>query len=751
MPQGFFASQSWARGLQDSRCVYLQTGVPVRAFNGDVISAQWVLVRLVVQFGRVKTVLRNILLVDLGTTCQFQLVLGSPWLWEYYAVIIPRGRTIKLTTKRRDGSSVEHSVPFADNNTTFSILSICETKQLLSTSMAQGEFLCLTWAANGDTTSITSEFLCSGVTLGHDSQLDSTGGSTESLSVERKALIAERDSIIAVKLSESKLVGAYRQRGEEVVREHITLFDELQRDDIRNHGVEHIIETTPGAVPPARQPYRLAAAEEAEMKSALEKLIALDMITPSNSQFSAPDLFVKKKDGKLRMCIDYRGLNKITVKDAMAMPRIEDLLDRMHGAKYFTNLDCASGYHQIPVRAADQHKTAFATKFGHYQFKVMSFGLSGAPATFTKMMTKLLGDLRSVSLYLDDVAIFSDTADAQLKHVYDVLSRLDQAGLKCQAQKCNFYQTEMLYLGHVVSHNSVRMDSSKITVVRDWKAPTSVTLVKSFLGFCNYYRRYIHRFADIARPLTQLTRADTSFCWGTTEQAAFVELKTAMCTAPVLIIFKSGLPVTVVTDASDHCCGATLMQDHGNGLQPIAFRSHNLSPAECKWAVWERECWAIVSALTHWRPYTYGNTVHVITDHKPLIHLMEEKKPTPRQARWIVILQEYMPDITHAAGESPIMAGPDAFSRPLLRGEELFGLMHTSPINAVENLRSMTTLQPSQVKQLDILKRIEAGTAAEGWFVKDKWRNAGLQHLPFSKHSSMLFKDRKMYILMMWN
>ena len=319
-----------------------------------------------------------------------------------------------------------------------------------------------------------------------------------------------------------------------------------------------------------------------ELTTQLEGFIAKGHVRPSKSPFGAPVLFVKKKDGTRRMCFDYRGLNKITIKNRYPLPRIEELLDRLHGAKYFSKLDLRSGYHQVRIAEGDEHKTAFRTRYGHYEFTVLPFGLTNAPATFMHLMQEIYRPYldKSVLVFLDDVLIYSKTKAEHKIHCREALTVLRNAKLYAKMSKCEFFKERIDFLGHTVSAAGISMNSFKVDAIRDWPAPTSVPEMRSFLGLAGYYRKFVKGFSGIAAGMTQLLHKTEPYVWTEQHQCAFEKLKDAVCSAPTLITPDPTLPYTVLTDSSGYAIGAALHQDHGNGLQPIAFMSKKLNAAE---------------------------------------------------------------------------------------------------------------------------------------------------------------------------
>jgi hypothetical protein len=325
--------------------------------------------------------------------------------------------------------------------------------------------------------------------------------------------------------------GVASQKLQKLLTEFQDVFpEELPNELPPDRGVHHTIPLEENAKPPFRPLYRVSPAELKEIEAQVKALLDKGFIEPSASPFGAPVLFVKKKDGTLRMVIDYRALNRLTVKNKFPLPRIDDLLDKLSGANYFSSLDLMSGYHQIRIRDEDVPKTAFRTPLGHYQFKVLSFGLTNAPATFQSVMNTIFAPLvnRCVVVYLDDILIYSRTPEEHLVHLRQVLEVLRQHKFYAKCTKCTFFQTETPFLGHVVGQAGIKPDPAKVASVQNSPVPRSVTHVRSFLGLTNYFRRFIQGYAKMARPLHDLTKKDVPFQWTDACQHAFDSLKAAL-------------------------------------------------------------------------------------------------------------------------------------------------------------------------------------------------------------------------------
>jgi hypothetical protein len=436
--------------------------------------------------------------------------------------------------------------------------------------------------------------------------------------------------------------------------------------------VDMTIELQPGAAPPHQSPRPMSAAMLDILRKELDELLAAGFITPSNAPYGSPILFVKKKDGSLRMCIDYRALNKITVRNKYPLPRIEELLDRLRGATVFSKIDLRSGYHQLRIDPTDVDKTTFVTRYGAFKFLVMPFGLTNAPSVFMHLMNTVLDDLvdRFVIVFIDDILIFSKNEADHQQHLREVLDRLRSADLYAKLEKCSFYQPEVEFLGHIVSAEGIRMCPDKVTAVTQWPALTNTHDVRAFLGLAGYYRRFIRDFSTLAGPLTDLLRDDTPFVWGADQQRSMDQLKQAITQQPVLIIPDLNQPFILHTDASGYAISGVLQQEQADGLHPIAFYSRKLNAAERNYPVREQELLALVACCREWRHYLEGAPGTTInTDHASLRFLLSQREFTHRrQARWCELLQSVLPDIVPIKGSSNVVADPLS-RRPDLRDD----------------------------------------------------------------------------------
>ncbi|KAG2190788.1 hypothetical protein INT47_000170 [Mucor saturninus] len=448
-------------------------------------------------------------------------------------------------------------------------------------------------------------------------------------------------------------------------------FDDVFQDGLPglppNRDVQHVINTG-DAYPVNKPPFKMSPRELDELKKQLKELLDLGLIRPSSSPWGAPILFVKKKNGEMRMCVDYRALNKVTVRNNHPLPRIDECLERLHGANHFTSLDLRSGYHQVKIQESDVPKTAFNTRYGQYEFLVLPFGLTNAPPTFQHLMNKVLGDCldKFALVYLDDILIFSKTPTEHEEHVRHVLNQLREAKLIANFKKCEFNKKELTFLGFNVSAQGILPSPDKVKTVQEWTPPTNVQEVRQFIGLAQHYRRFIPGFAGIASPLTDLTKGTgpkrRPVVWTDTCQTSFDILKDKLSSAPVLLAPNMDKPFRIETDASDFGVGAVLMQEDDEGIwKPLAFESKKLSNAERSYPAQERELLGILHALRTWRCMIEGKPFTVYTDHLPLKYFRSQVKPTPRLVRWIAEFELYDPIIQYKPGKENGV--PDVLSR----------------------------------------------------------------------------------------
>ncbi|GBG79257.1 hypothetical protein CBR_g29308 [Chara braunii] len=407
--------------------------------------------------------------------------------------------------------------------------------------------------------------------------------------------------------------------------------------------VVHAIEVVPGSKVPRGRIYRMSPAELDELRRQLKELTEKGWIRPSTSPYGAPVLFVPKKGGPLRMCVDYRGLDAITVKNAEPLPRIDDLLDRVQGCRYFTKIDLKSGYHQIAVRPEDQHKTAFQTRYGLYEFVVTPFGLCNAPGTFQHAMNRIFHVYldKFIVVYLDDILIFSRIVEEHAEHLKIVLGLLRQHQYKVNLDKFEFGRTKILYLGHEISADGLRPEDAKVASIRDWPRHQTVTEVRSFLGMTGYYRPFVKNYSTKASPLTDLTRLDTPWEWTEECEASFKQLKYALTHYEVLKLPDPDKPFVVTADASQYGIGAVLAQQEGPKLRPIEYMSKKMPSKKLAASTYERELYALYRALVHWRHYLLGRFFYVRSDHETLCWIKMQPVLSDTLERWIQVIDMY--------------------------------------------------------------------------------------------------------------
>lgn len=425
------------------------------------------------------------------------------------------------------------------------------------------------------------------------------------------------------------------------------------------------IDLKEGTQPPFGPIYSLSQDELAELKTYIDENLAKNFIRHSKSPAGAPILFVKKKDGSLRMCVDYRGLNKITIKNRYPLPLISGLLDQLNQAKIYTKIDLRGAYNLVRIKEGDEWKTAFRTRYGHFEYNVMPFGLTNAPAAFQHLMNDVFREFLDnfVVCYLDDILIYSKNVEEHEIHVRQVLQKLRDAGLYAKMEKCVFHTTQVDFLGYIISNDGLMMDSKKVQTIMDWKIPKTVRDVQCFLGFANYYRIFIKDFSRVAAPLTRLTSKD-KFQWNQEAEAAFEALKTSFVSAPVLYRVDFSKVFFMETDASDFALGAVLSQmGTDDKLHPIAFHSRKFSAAEINYEIHDKELLAIVDSFQEWRHYLEGasSPVTVYTDHKNLEYFMSARVLNRRQARWSMSLSRFDFIITYRPGKQQGLS--DALSR----------------------------------------------------------------------------------------
>ena len=447
----------------------------------------------------------------------------------------------------------------------------------------------------------------------------------------------------------------------------VDVFDRTKADELPPHRTyDHKIIIEGEGQMPRSKIYPMSGDKLQKVKEYLKENLKKGFISPSTAPYASPVLFVVKPNGSLRFCVDYRKLNALTRRNRYPIPLIDETLARVTGCKYLTKLDIIAAFNKLRMHPDSEDYTTFVTSMGAYKYHVLPFGLTNGPANYQHYMNDVLFEClnRFCQAYLDDILIYSKTRKEHVQHVRQVLSKLRGAGLQVDIEKCEFHVQETAFLGVLLSVDGIRMNPEKVQVVIDWARPNNLKQVQAFVGFCNFYRRFIKNFSKIVRPLTQLTQKDIPFQWTIPCQQAFEQMKKAVTSAPVLRHFDRERKAVLETDSSDYVNGGVLSQYDDDGvLHPVAFFSKSMLPAECNYEIYDKELLAIIKCLEHWRPELEATDlpIDIYTDHKALEHFMTSKELTRRQARWSQKLSEFNFRIMYQTG--PRNAKADALTR----------------------------------------------------------------------------------------
>ena len=461
---------------------------------------------------------------------------------------------------------------------------------------------------------------------------------------------------------DTELTDGDRSELRNILEDYSDCFSKNEFDLGRTTLAKHRIDT--GGHPPIRQALRRQPlAHLNEIDRQLNDMLRQGIVEPSASPWSSNIVIVAKKDGSLRFCVDYRGLNKVTRKDSYPLPRISDCLDALGSATYFSTFDLRSGYFQIGMDEADRDKTSFVTRRGTFRFTAMPFGLTNAPAIFQRVMDVAMSGLNYeiCLVYLDDIILFSKTIAEHFVRLRQIFDRLRSANLKLKPSKCHLLRRTVTFLGHVITENGIATDPEKIESVESWPVPRNLTELRSFLGLSSYYRRFVKNFALIAAPLHALTGKGIRFQWTSACQAAFDELKVRLTSSPVLAMPTDDGEYRLDTDASNNSIGAVLSQVQNDEERVIAYASRLLSSAEKNYCVTRRELLAVVFFTKYFRPYLLGHEFTIRTDHSALKWLKDTPEPIGQQARWLERLEEFNYRVEHRPGSKH--GNADAMSR----------------------------------------------------------------------------------------
>ena len=413
-----------------------------------------------------------------------------------------------------------------------------------------------------------------------------------------------------------------------------------------HHDFDPKIELEEGASPLPGRLYSLSPFELDALRKFIDENLSTGFIHPTLSSHTTPVLFVKKKDSLLRLCVDYRSLNKLTKKDRYPLLLITDLLDSPSCVKVYSKIDLRHAYHLVRIANGDEWKTAFRMRYGSYEWLVMPFGLTNAPSTFQRFINTVFADMLDVTVivYLDNILIYSDNLEDHKKHVRKVLHHLHKHSLYAKPEKCEFHTDTTEYLGYCLSPTGLTMAQNKVDIIRDWPEPRKVKDIQSFLGFTNFYRRFIYNYSDIVVPLMRLTRKDASWKFSADCRRSFNSLKEAFTSAPILTHYQPDVPIIVKTDTSDYAIAGILSNICPDGeICLVAFYSCTLTAPKLNYDMHDKELLAIFEAFRLWRHYLEDSAspVDVVTDHKNLVYFSMSKVLTRRQARWSEYLSQF--------------------------------------------------------------------------------------------------------------
>ena len=583
------------------------------------------------------------------------------------------------------------------------------------------------------------------------------------------------DTILGMNIAKDELTEPQTHEVEHLLQQYDDILSRAD-DDIGHYSeVKHRIELSDSF--PFKQRYRrIPPSMFNEVRDHLQQLLSAGIIRRSHSPFTSNVVLAKKKDGKLRLCIDFRQLNNRTIKDNYALPRIDEILESLSGNRYFSVLDMKSGYHQIEIEESHKERTAFTVgPLGFYEYNRMPFGLTNAPATYQRVMEACLGDLHLniCHIYLDDLIVYGRTFEEHLDRLQRVFQKLREAGLKLTPKKCHLFKGKVKYVGHIVSAEGIEPDPEKIQKAMDWPTPTSKEEVRQFLGFIGYYRKFVKDFSKTAKPLTNLlpptrrkgTRkkkdeGDNPFVWNDSQEGAFQSLKSQLIKPPILGYPDYDLPFELHTDASTKGLGAVLYQQQGEHKRVISYASRGLSKSEQHYPAHKLEFlslkWAVTEKFTD---YLFGHQFTVYTDNNPLTYVLTSAQLDATGHRWVAALSAYSFELKYRPGRSN--ADADAMSRlpgilsehrDTIRSDSIQAICQSHQVN--NNYIESLSTSPEVVDNTFILNqqptfpKVDVKSAQENdpelslWFdfVRDR-RRPSKHHLPYSTWQSVLLQN----------
>ena len=626
---------------------------------------------------------------------QFDMVLGMPWLEQHDATINSKARSITFksdycldhcihnyTPTTVYSNNSEHRRRHSHDKTSGDASkgpNECKAKSQRTEDIAAVSATAFMKLARRQDNQVIAMWPAHFEMLNQPEEMD-TFLCASSLTTDVAAISADDYSKFFSKSRKKPLtMKELKKKVPEVFHKYISTFDPKEASKLPPHREwDHKIDLIPGAKAPAKKAYGLNRQQAMVVKEYTDEMLGKGFIRESTSHYAAPVLIVKKPGGGLRVCVDYRALNALTVKNRNAPPLIRETLARLSSAKIYSKFDIVAAFNEVRIKEGDEHKTAFLTRYGLFEYVVMPFGLCNAPGTFQAFINSTLREYLDdfCTSYLDDILIYSDNKEEHIAHVSKVLERLQHAGLFLDVDKCEFFVTTVKYLGLIITTEGVKMDPAKVEAIVNWKSPRNLKDVQAFIGFANFYRKFILGYSRIILPLTKLTRLaekDFAFPWSPDgpEEAAFRKLKLAFTTAPILAHFDIDAETWIETDASDYVVAAVISQRGADGnLHPVAYMSKKMSPAECNYEIYDKELLAIVRAFEEWRPECAGTPVDspikILTDHKNLEYFMTSKQLNRRQARWAEFLAEFNFKIAYRPGTQGTK--PDSLTR---RSEDL--------------------------------------------------------------------------------